>query len=85
MSNIQFDEQSYTTPTHSPYARNEKGITGFLIKNGIAKDPRQAGLMMIGMTVVLLLISFFAIKSASSDDVFNSEPDPFPMEVGSSI
>ena len=74
MSKVQFEEEQFTS-SRLPRTNQPKGITAKLIKLGVAKNEKQAGLIMIGMIVVLLLISWFSISSLGSggaDDTFDA-------------
>jgi len=68
---IEFDEptfvaSSYTQPT-------DKGITGLVIKIGLAKNAAQANVVMIGLIIILIFVSWFSLNSMSSDQLTGME------------
>ncbi len=65
MSNIQFDEgqfrsnQSYQSP-------DEKGMVGWLIKKGVAKDAKTANIILIIFIIICFGITFYTMSGNAS-------------------
>lgn len=68
-------EQQYKSPKYLRKAQSPKGILGLVIKLGIAKNEQQANLVLIGLIIVLMIISFFSIRSMT-DGPAVTEIDP---------
>ena len=66
MSNIQFDEgqfrsnQSYQSP-------DEKGMVGWLIKKGIAKNARTANIILIIFAIICFGFTFYSMSNNLSN------------------
>ncbi len=73
---VQFDEQqSYQRKT----PQLETGLTGLVIKLGLAKDQKQASMILLGVIVVSGIIATFSVMSlsnSSAEDIRNLSPDP---------
>lgn len=65
MEEVKFDEQNQYTPTfrRSPV---QKGLVGYLIRKGLAKNVTQANLILIAIMVICLGITFFMIKQMNT-------------------
>jgi SNF family Na+-dependent transporter len=64
MSEMQFNEEQ--TSTRYIKTVESKGITAFLIKKGIAKDIKQANVILIGVIIVMSIIFFISISGGNS-------------------
>ena len=73
---VQFEEEQYNTIR--PVKRSPKGLLGLVIKSGIAKTPAQANMVLIGLIVVLMIISYISLnslKGSGGDDVLDPTLD----------
>ncbi len=57
MEGIQFDEPTYGMQTGRP--QQNKGLTAWLLKKGIAKDRQQAQYILIGVAVAAVVVMLF--------------------------
>ena len=77
MSDLQFDEQQYTS-VRGQSPPQGKGVTELIISLGIVKDKKQANLVMVGLIIILAIISWFSISSLtvnpSSNDINQLSP-----------
>lgn len=66
---IEFNENQVSSPgprrrrVPNQAAGSHSGITGLLIKAGVAKNKKQAEYVQIGIIVVMLIIMFFSLRS----------------------
>ncbi len=75
---VEFNEES---SRYLPKTKYPSGISGLIIKSGLAKDARGANIVMIGVIVVMLVI--FLIVISGNDDADIEAIDPtFYMESG---
>lgn len=72
MSDVQFENENYTSPSHFKKP-SPKGITGLLIKAGLAKNDNQANLILIMIIAISLLFVYLSLKSRGSNT-----PPPAP-------
>jgi len=71
---VEFNEPEFGASTRAP-KKTERGVIGLIIKTGLAKNATQANLVMIGLIVVLILISWFSLSSMSSpSEAVDTEP-----------
>ena len=75
---MQFNEESRSADSRQPTRTNQKGLTGFLISLGIAKNTKQANVVLIVVLVVLCAVMYFALVSLSDDASPNIENDDTP-------
>ena len=72
MSDVQFDGEQWS---RAPIGGNDKpkGLIGFVIKNGLAKDERQANIILIIFLVVAVAITififFFSISHTNKQNI----------------
>lgn len=67
MADVSFTEEQQLTTTPSA-ARGKGGITGWVIKAGLAKDEKSAGtVMLIGVGVCIGLAVLFFMLAGGSD------------------
>lgn len=80
MSNLEFNEPTKFKPVHR--GPQHKGIIGLLIKHGFAKNVAGANLIMIGIIIVMMIISYFAIFGfgSSSTSVEMTDEELLEME-----
>ncbi len=68
MSNIQFDEgqfrsnQSYQSP-------DEKGMVGWLIKKGVAKDAKTANIILVVFAIICFVVTFWTFPKENTGAV----------------
>lgn len=69
MSNVQYDDgtQEFGAPLSSRSAAS--GLADILVKRGIAKDTKQAEIMLIGVVVVAMMVGFFAYRSMGTSSL----------------
>ncbi len=65
MEGIQFDEPTYGMSTRRP--QQNKGLTAWLLKKGIAKDRQQAQYILIGVAVVAVVVGFLFISQSGGE------------------
>ena len=60
---IEFDEDKlkYELEKNKP-RESELGITGWLMKRGIAKSPQSAQGVLVGVLVVVMVVIFFLLS-----------------------
>jgi hypothetical protein len=58
MAGVQFDEH-YTNPNLAQRENAEKGMANWLIQRGIVKDKKMAEYVLIGLTILFFLLSFW--------------------------
>lgn len=66
MSNVEFEEP--IVPLTPTIHREEKNITGFIIKTGLVKNKSQANLVMIGVILLCLIIMASIFMSGGSGE-----------------
>lgn len=71
---VEFNEEQGST--RYPHTTTPKGITGLLIKTGLAKDVKQANLIMLGVIGFMAVIFFISIVSMSGDTTINDYDGP---------
>lgn len=69
---VQFNEQQIST-TPSYYSSEPKGMAGWLVKKGFAKDQKGANVIMLILTALFFGTTLFLIFSGGS-----STPPPLP-------
>lgn len=63
MNNIQFDSDQQQFKTNSGFnSAGPKGLSGWLIRNGIAKDEAGANKVMIAIFIIDLVLIFLVIQ-----------------------
>jgi hypothetical protein len=75
MKDIQFNEAA-STPVYRS-GRPEKGLTGLLIRSGLAKNVLMANVIMVLTILMLCLISFAALSSRQSASLVAPEIDGY--------
>lgn len=55
MSNVQFEE-----PQHVAYRPKVKGLEGVVVSLGLAKNKKQAQMVLLGAAIVAVIIAFVA-------------------------
>lgn len=82
---FEFNEQQNINRQAPRQSQKESGVTGKLIKLGIAKDVRQANLIQIGIIVFMLLVMALFMFGGNDDrqsKIDNTDPATgLPMEV----
>ena len=78
MSNeVQFDEEQWSRP--SVVGNNEpRGLIGFVIKKGLAKDERQANVILIIFLITIIVITTFLFSFSGSH---TTKPSPTVLEI----
>jgi len=76
MSEIQFEEDRLAR--YEPRIQPPKGITGAIINMGIAKNPKQANLVMLVVIAILIVIIIISVGSLKTDTVV-VEPEIFKL------
>ena len=72
MGDVKFDEQaSYQSPL-----RAQSGLTGFVIKIGLAKDAASARNVLIVAAVCSAIAAFFIFSSAQKTNEIVPAPPP---------
>ena len=72
MDNIIFDDNQYEQNQDLYTSSNKKGMVGFLIKRGIAKDAKAANLILTSVAILFFGITIFLIKK---EDVIELTPE----------
>jgi hypothetical protein len=76
MENVQFNEESIARSAPAA-ARQSKGMAGFLIKKGWARDDKGAQYILLGIAVVALVTSgFFWMQLANKTSTIDAAPVP---------
>lgn len=75
--NVQFDGENYA-PAESYYSDAPKGLTGWLVRKGLAKDAASANKILIGIALIALVCAgYFFITSLGGPQGL---PEPSPLE-----
>lgn len=86
MTNVQFENEDFIQ-FRNPFDRPRKGLVGLLIKLGIAKDEKEANVVLIGVIIACLVIILFWIfvvnKNGSSKPPISKEKIRAVMQLNS--
>lgn len=82
--NVQFDEEQFTTPTYG-FDEEPKGMSGLLMRWGIAKDQSGANIILLILAVVFVILTIFVFafsgggSKPTSGEIFPDQivPDQF--------
>ena len=75
MEEIRFEEDNFQNMNYNKEITNNK-FGMFLIKTGIAKNKKQADIIMLVMSIVFLVATAIIYKVS----VFKSKPTPVPYD-----
>lgn len=64
MSDVEFDENNFPQGRSSGMPARAIGLSGLIIKLGIAKNERQANNVLIGIAISAVIAAIFVIKSS---------------------
>ena len=80
---IQFEEEQFNNLNRQTHFNQPKGFVGLVIKMGLAKNAQQANLVLIGFIFILILISFFSLRSMQPNEAVQVPVDEnFDPETG---
>ena len=69
---MQFNEPQYKRPTYqAPGMSSGKGLVGWVVKKGLAKNEQQANLILGTLGVLMILISLYMVLGSGSTRSFN--------------
>ncbi len=74
---IQFDEPTYNVPASARRVQN-KGISEWLIKNGLARDKKQAIYIMVIASIASIIVAMYF--SSGSVNKPNTNIEILPQE-----
>ena len=76
MSEINFEEtETYTAPPRQTHQTQPKGLTALLIARGIAKNEKQAALMLIGISIVCIVAMALVWWPRGSEIQYTTTPE----------
>ncbi|MBI2476514.1 MAG: hypothetical protein HYV67_04730 [Candidatus Taylorbacteria bacterium] len=81
MSDVQFEENSYSTERFTPAPSGSPTLVKLLLKTGIVKNERQANYALVGIAVCATLLTLWVLKSSFNSGVRpdqNVAPGAFP-------
>jgi hypothetical protein len=66
MSNVQFEENEYDAPRKPP--KQYGGVVGLIFKFGLAKNQKQANVVLVIIGIVVILLTIWLWPSTPSYD-----------------
>ncbi len=66
MSDVQFQEDQFSSNLSRFNQPEARGIIGFLIKRGIVRDERHANVVLIGVIIIAVTVTYFTSFGGSS-------------------
>lgn len=64
MTNVSFEEETLAPTYTRAIPKQSAGLTALLIRWGVAKDTRSANVVLIGVAVCSLVLTFFLLRTA---------------------
>lgn len=83
MTNVQFENENFTQ-LRNPFDRPRKGLIGLAIKLGLAKDEKQANIVLIGTILVcagFILFWIFFVNNGPTKPPISREKIKTVMEL----
>lgn len=80
MSDVQFQEDQFSSNLNRFNRPEAKGIIGFLIRRGIVGDEKHANVVLIAVILIALTITFFVVRGGSSNSAPTYRED-IPPEI----
>ncbi|MDB4992282.1 MAG: hypothetical protein JWL75_527 [Parcubacteria group bacterium] len=79
MANVSFNEEPNYRYASTKKVQAKSSISGFLIRNNIAKDERSAQYVLLGIAVVAIIIAIFILTHSTNTA---GTPHPLPVPAG---
>ncbi|MDP3996414.1 MAG: hypothetical protein Q8P86_01820 [bacterium] len=77
MPNVEFNDENQYTPMQSMGTGSVSGLTGWLIKIGVAKDVTGANKILLGIAVVSLIVAVVVFwRTTRSPELIPITPEP---------
>ena len=74
MVNVKFENLREGIQTFPRRETAYKGIVGFLVNNGLAKDDKMANVILVSVTIICLVITGIMIFSGNGESLKRQAP-----------